>query len=398
MTSENYYTIPRSEIKSRISKLKVFLKKKEYDAALVLSIPELYYYSGFGGDGAIYIPLEGNPVHLVKRNLYLAEKYSQIHDIRLFGKRSKIFETLEVPSRHKIAIEKDILPYSFAKFLELTRKDIELVNGSFIFRSIRSVKSKFEVDQIEQAASLVDKSFEYCTDIANSQMTEIELATKLDSWLLNNGHNGYITTYGFNTALLNYSYVVSSLSSTLNIHFTPISGYGLSLKYPFGPSRQKLEKNQPFMVDTCGNHLGYISDTTRTFVCGRFDEETYEQLNALIQIKNFIKDKLKPKINLGNLYNEVLELSRELKIDDQFMGTNIDRVAFIGHGVGLSLDDLPVFYSKGSDLTPGNTLACEPKFFILNKKILGIEDTYVITESGNRLLTKSPNYFEISTS
>jgi Xaa-Pro dipeptidase len=309
LTSKKYYTIPKSEINSRILKLKDILKKKEFEAALLLSIPELYYYSGFGGDGAIYIPVDGNPVHLVRRNLHLAQNYSQIPDIQLYGKRSKIFDTLKVPSRFRVAIEKNILPYSSVKFLESVAKNIELVNGSLIFRSIRSVKSKFEINQIERAASLVDKSFEYCTEIADSQMTEIELATKLDSWLLNNGHNGFITTYGFNTALLNYSYVISSLSSTLNIHFTPISGYGLSLKYPFGPSRQKLEKNRPFMVDTCGNHLGYISDTTRTFICGRFDEKTREQLNALIQIKEFLKHSLKPKINLGNLYNEVLDLS-----------------------------------------------------------------------------------------
>ena len=119
------------------------MKKKEYEAALVLSIPELYYYSGFGGDGAIYIPVEGNPIHLVRRNLHLAQEYSQIPDIQLFGKRSKIFKTLEVPSRLRVAIEKDILPYSYVKFLESIAKDIELVNGSLIFRFIRSIKSKF---------------------------------------------------------------------------------------------------------------------------------------------------------------------------------------------------------------------------------------------------------------
>ena len=227
-------------------------------------------------------------------------------------------------------------------------------------------------------------------------MTEIELSSHLDSWLLNNGHDGYITTRAFNSPLLHYSYVISSLSSTINIIFTPISGYGLSTKYRYGPSQQKLGKNRPFIIDTCGNHLGYISDTTRTFICGHFDKDTREQLSALIQIKEYLKLNLKPGRNLGNLYNEIMELSRELGIFDQFMGTNKDRVAFLGHGVGLELDELPVFYPKGSDLISGNTIACEPKFYIQNKKILGIEDTFVITERGNKILSKSPNQFEIS--
>ena len=396
MTCNNYSTIPKSEINTRISNLKVFLQKNDCEAALLLSIPELYYYSGFGADGAIYVPVEGSPVHLVKRNKPFAQEYSQISELKLFGRRSKIFETLEVPPKARVAIEKEIVPSSIVDHLESLTNSIELVNGSFIFRNIRSIKSKFEIDQIEQAATLVDESFEYCTEIANSQMTEIELASKLNTWLLHNGHNGYINTYAFNTALVNYSYVISSHSSVLNTYFTPISGYGLSLKYPYGPSRQKLGKNRPFVIDSCGNHLGYISDTTRTFICGHFDEETRDQLRALIQIKEFIYKNLKPKINLGELYTEVMNLSKELKIEKQFMGTNQDRVAFIGHGVGLTLDDLPVFYSKGPDLVQGNVLACEPKLFVQNEKILGIEDNSVITSNGNRLLTKSPNYFEIS--
>ncbi|MHA1969943.1 MAG: M24 family metallopeptidase [Candidatus Hodarchaeales archaeon] len=342
------------------------------------------------------MPTEGEPVHLIKRNNHLTQQYSRIENIKLFGRRSKLFKTLEIPVNSKLVLENDILSHSFIEFLKNTASGIKLVDGSQIFRSIRSIKSKFEINQIKKAASLVDESFEYCTQIANPNMTEIELASLLDSWLLNNGHSGYITTRAFNSPLLNYSYVISSRSSTLNILFTPISGYGLSTKYPYGPSRQKLGKNQPFIIDTCGNHIGYISDTTRTFVCGHFDKDTREQQNALKQIIEFLKRSLKPQRNLGKLYNEVMELSKELRIDNQFMGTNKDRVAFLGHGIGLELDELPIFYPKGPDLISGNTLACEPKFYIQNEKILGIEDTFAITESGNELLSKSPNQFEIS--
>ncbi|MFX0211171.1 MAG: M24 family metallopeptidase, partial [Candidatus Hodarchaeota archaeon] len=165
-------------------------------------------------------------------------------------------------------------------------------------------------------------------------------------------------------------------------------------KYPYGPSRKKLGK-APFIVDTCGNHQGYISDTTRTFICGKFDKETCNQLESLQQIKQFLQSKLKPEINLGDLYNDVMELSKELKIYDQFMGTSTDKAAFIGHSVGLELDELPVFYSKGPDLVAGNVLACEPKFFIKEKKALGIEDTFAITKSSCELLSKAPDSFEI---
>ena len=387
--------IPSSEINSRIIKLKSQMEKDNVDGAILLSTPELFYYSGVGYDGAVYIPTEGeSAIHLVKRNLKMAQSFSQVPIIQEYGRKSKLFETLNINPASKIAIEKDVLPYSYVQFLQSKAKNIELVNYSSIFRNLRSIKSKYEINLIEQAAAIVDQSFEYCTEIATPDMTEIELAIRLERWLLENGHDGFITTYGFNAELLHCAYVISSQSSVLNIHFTPISGQGLSLKYPYGPSRQKLKTN-PFIVDTCGNNQGYISDTTRTFICGKFDAKTQEQLESLHEVKRFLQRKLKPNENLGDLYNDVMELSKDLGIHDNFMGTSSDRVAFIGHGIGLELDELPVFYSKGPNLIKGNVLACEPKFFIQEKKVLGIEDTFVITENGNRLLSKAPEYFEI---
>ncbi len=387
--------IPLSEIENRITNLKSQMKKDNIDGAILLSTPELYYYSGVGYDGAVFIPTEGNsPVHLVKRNLEMAQSFSQIPIVKNFGRKSKLFETLNIKPASKIAIEKDVLSYSFVQFLQSKAKNIQLVNYSSIFRQLRSIKSKYEINQIETAAMLVDQSLEYCTEIATPEMTEIELAIRLERWLLENGHDGFITTFGFNAELLHCAYVISSQSSVLNIYFTPISGQGLSLKYPFGPSRQKLKTN-PFIVDTCGNSQGYISDTTRTFICGKFDVKTQDQLESLHQIKRFLQRKLKPNVNLGDLYNDVMELSTDLGIHENFMGTSSDRVAFIGHGVGLELDELPVFYAKGPDLIVGNVLACEPKFFIQEEKVLGIEDTFVIIENGNRLLSKAPEYFEI---
>jgi Xaa-Pro dipeptidase len=393
---DSYTRIPLSEIESRITRLKSYLEKENIDGAILLSTPELYYYSGVGYDGAVYIPVEGESVHLIKRNFTLAKSFSQLPIIKLFGRKSKLFETLNIKPSTKIALEMDVLSYSFVNFLQSKAKNIQLTNCSSILRQLRSIKSEYEVNQIKDAATLVDHSFEYCTEIAAPEMTEIELAVRLESWLLDNGHDGFITTYGFNTELLHYAYVISSQSSVLNIHFTPISGYGLTLKYPYGPSRQKLGK-KPFIADICGNRLGYISDTTRTFICGKFDAKTQGEIESLQKIKKYLCDNLKPNVNLGELYTEVMDLSKELHIYDHFMGTSTDRVAFIGHGVGLELDDLPVFYPKGPNLVPGNILACEPKFFIQGKKVLGIEDTYAITKSGNILLSKSPNYYEIST-
>ncbi len=389
-----YPHMPKKEIRSRIDRLRSHMTTQGIEGALLFSTIELFYYSGVGLEGALFIPQEGEPTHLIKRNVELAKEYSAIITVRDFGRLSKVFSTLPIKDGSRIALELDILPYSYTKYLESLNKKITFLDGSLLFRKIRAVKSDFEVNQIAQAATLVDQSFEYCVDIALPEMSEIELAAKLHQWLLENGHHGYVHTRAFNSALVNFSYVIGSSSSVLNIHFTPISGWGMSLKHPYGPSTMKLGKN-PFFVDTCGNFNGYISDTTRTFAFGQFDRESKNQMDALIQIKQLLQKRLKPNVHLGDLYSETMELAKELHIFDHFMGETNNKVKFLGHGIGLELDELPILSAKSNVANQGNVLACEPKYIERGRKVLGLEDSYALTDSGNRLLSQSPNYFEI---
>jgi Xaa-Pro aminopeptidase len=393
--SKTYTEVPKSETTSRASRLQSLLRSKGLDGALLMSVTELYYYSGIGSPGVVYVPVDGEPVRLSERNLDLVKTYSPLTHIRPLGRLSMLFETLNADSTSQVAIEGDVMPFSLVTFLQSKAKDTTLVDGSNLFRQIRSVKSDYEIDLMERAATLVDESFEFCTEIADPDMTEIDLALRLDSWMVERGHAGFITTRSFNTAMVQYSYVVSSGGSTLNTYFTPISGQGLSLKYTFGSTRKKLGRNRPFIVDTVGNCQGYLSDTTRTFVCGQFTPEDRDQLDALSQIKQLITRSMKPGNNLGESYREVMDLSEELGIYENFMGTNSDKVVFLGHGVGLELDELPVFYSKGPDLSLGNTVACEPKIIIPGEILLGIEDTFAITDGGHKILSRAPATFEI---
>lgn len=372
------------------------LQKEQLDGALIFSVPNLYYFTGIGVDGVLYVPSEASPTHLVRRNIILAREYSQIDSIIDLVKFSDFFDHLEIQRQAKLIIEKDVIPVSRYEYLtKLSQNQYEFQDGSVLLRQLRSIKTEFEIAQIKIAAQLIDQMFTYCVEYTTPEMTEIELASSLNTWLFKNGHAGHVTTRAFNALNLQYPYVISSASATSNIIFTPISGHGLSAKYPFGGSTRKLGKNTPFFIDACGNHNGYISDTTRTFICGHFNEETRGYLEALQTIKNFITNNLRPDMSLGRLFGDVMELSKELGIYENFMGYQADKSPFLGHGVGLELDELPIFYKKGPSLEIGHVLASEPKFIDPNLMALGIEDTYVINTSGNRVLTQAADYFEI---
>ncbi|MHA1168177.1 MAG: M24 family metallopeptidase [Candidatus Hodarchaeales archaeon] len=397
---ENYMEVPIAEISRRQEKIRVLIRKQNHQGVILFSLQEIFYYTGIALDGAVFIPSNGeDAVFFVKRNKKLADRYAKSVTVKTFGRLSKFFQQEEYRGiKGSIALELDLIPFSMASYLNklASANGMNIVDGSAILRGIRSVKSKYEQDLIRKSAKIIEESFSYCIDVVKPGMTEIELSTLLDSWLLRNGLAGRVVTRSFGSSMPIYSFVISTGSAELNSFFSPVSGEGLSLSLPFGPSRRKIRKNEPFYVDTAGNYNGYISDQTRTFVIGRLDRRTGELFNALQEVKQFTEQRLKADCSLSNLYFEVYDLAEELGINDYFMGYKKDKVPFLGHGVGLELDDLPVFYSKGPVLEEGNVLAFEPKLVEPGRLLLGLEDTYIINSGGNEKLNNFQDLVEIS--
>jgi Xaa-Pro aminopeptidase len=114
-----YSSVPEKEIKPRIVNLRSRMAETDIDGFLLFSTVETFYYSGIGLDSAIFIPKEGEPTHLVKRNINLAQEYSAINNIQDFGRFSRIFSTLKIKDHSKIAVELDILPFSYVKDLDI---------------------------------------------------------------------------------------------------------------------------------------------------------------------------------------------------------------------------------------------------------------------------------------
>ena len=72
------------------------------------------------------------------------------------------------------------------------------------------------------------------------------------------------------------------------------------------------------------------------------------------------------------------------------MGTEL-QAQFVGHGLGLQINELPVLTGRSKDiLEEGMILAFEPKFVLPGVGAVGIENTYLVTSSGVECLTPAP--------
>ena len=103
-----------------------------------------------------------------------------------------------------------------------------------------------------------------------------------------------------------------------------------------------------------------------------------------------IEAEAKPGVTGEQLWEKSLAIAREAGLENHFMGYGSDRVRFVGHGVGLELDELPVLAPRQqTPLEPGHVIAVEPKFFFPGKGAVGLENTYLVTGTGVEKLTLS---------
>jgi len=165
---------------------------------------------------------------------------------------------------------------------------------------------------------------------------------------------------------------------------------GLEGLYPAvqqGGGERRIERGVPVLVDYVGAAGGYIADRARVLCVGEPPAEIRAAHAFCRELLARIEANLRPGVVPAALYAEAMAEVAASPWADRFMGYGENRVGFLGHGVGLDLDELPVL-APGFDapLEAGQVLAVEPKVFFAHGAA-GLENTYVVTESGGSNLT-----------
>ena len=173
---------------------------------------------------------------------------------------------------------------------------------------------------------------------------------------------------------------------------SPTGGTGASPAIAQGPSFKTIQRHEPVMVDYFFAYNGYLSDHTRIYSLGALPQELLEAHAAMLEVQQMIKKVAQPGVASGEIYDQALAKTRELGYEDHFMGAGGERVRFVGHGIGLEVDEFP-FLAAGQklELKAGMTIALEPKLIFPGKGVVGIENTHVVTEEGLEQFGKYPD-------
>lgn len=149
-----------------------------------------------------------------------------------------------------------------------------------------------------------------------------------------------------------------------------------------------IRANEPILVDYVFNHLGYNSDHARIFAIGGLPDELLEAHEVLLDIQKTVMATARPGVTAGAVYDTAVQAAADGGLADYFMGADPMRIRFVGHGVGLELDEYP-FLAAGQELELAENMiiALEPKAIFPGKGVVGIENTHLVTETGLRSLT-----------
>ena len=384
---------PPSEIDARIQGLQASLQQEGIDGALIVQNTDLFYFSGTIQQAHLYVPAEGPPLLMVRKSLERAQEESPLANILPLASPKKLSELIGAHGLKPPAVlgmELDVLPannyFSYRKLFP--QSDIRDV--SVPIRTLRAVKSPYELDLIRQAAAFSDQIAGLMPDLLHPGMTEIELAGMVEAQARRLGHQGIARMRLFGAEMF-YGHLMAGPSAAVpSFLASPTGGASVSPAVAQGSGFRKIQRNEPILLDYVFAWQGYISDHTRIFSIGRLPRMLVEAHEHMLDVQEHIKKMATPGTAAGDLYDAAVKMVEEKGIAANFMGSGDDRIRFIGHGVGLEVDEFP-FLAKGQKmkLQEGMTIALEPKMIFPGKGVVGIENTHVVTPDGLRQLTRA---------
>jgi Xaa-Pro dipeptidase len=383
---------PAEEIKTRITKFQEKIREKGIDLALILQNTDLFYFTGTLQRGYLCIPQDGEPVFFVQKYYDRAVQESPLPCIKVKGMKAlpNLLRDHGIAGK-QLGLEFDVIPVSLFDRIKGLFENWEALDISTEIKEIRSIKSSFEIKQIKRAGEIIDLVFTSVRGHLREGMSELELDGILVSIGRAAGHQGLVRMRGFNQEMMHIYVLSGENAAMVSYGDTPLCGSGANHAIAQGSSSKKIRRNEPIIIDYGGGHNGYVTDETRTLVIG----ELKDHLERAFQVAKSIIDEVESSAKPGDLATDIYERAKAIaakeRLDPYFMGHGEGQVAFVGHGIGLEVNEWPVI-GRGfrKPLEPGMVFAFEPKFVFPGEGAVGIELDYIVREDGLERVTHFP--------
>ena len=379
------WRVPVSELETRQNQLAKLLRENDLEAALIQNPVDLYYYAGGRQNASLLVKSDGESRLFVRRSLsrakYESGENDSPHSVENFPRLAEFSESIGCTP----AMQFGELPHTFAS--RFASKINASEDCTAIVHGQREIKSDWELKMMEEGASVQMDMFEAVAKVGGEGVAEIELVAAAEAVSRAAGFGGNVQMRRF-PLQCDRGVIVSGRAGGIPSFFdSAIGGTGPHPMASMGSGFTKIKANEPVLVDLVHLHRGYVVDTTRMFVAGSLSTVWEERLEDMVAVKDVVVDVLDQGLDCSDAYRQGHSLASELGHAEHLMGMSPDQSKFLGHSVGLQLDESPVV-AEGFDrpLPTGGTMAIEPKVVHVDGSI-GTEDTWTRDSEGMRPIT-----------
>lgn len=257
----------------------------------------------------------------------------------------------------RIGVESTIPKYILDVLME-EKYGFEIVEADQAFRDMRLVKSEKEMEYILKATAITEEALKKCIDSCAVGVTDNDLLAIGKKAMLDAGASDW-----------------DHLTMTIGDSDPEAPGTGRAIK-----------EGEIIRLDFGANYKGYVADINCHVIVGKTPDGAKKHIDALIDFQGYIEQRVKPGVNMKQLGEEAKEY---------YQKKYPNSMAFsIGHSMGLECEDAHILGAFGSIDGPfeKNMVFEIEAWEEFGGALIGVEDTYVVTEDGCRKATTLPKY------
>ncbi len=375
----------------RLTELVASMAGVGMDAALLLHHRDILYYANTVRPAALLVS-PGEAILFVRRGLEQARQeatVARVEPMRGFSDVAGAMAGIGA-SGGTLGTEMDLISARLYRRLRETFPDWELADISPQVLAQRTIKDEAEIAAARSAAAVADAGHAAAARTIAPGVSELELAAGVEAALRRAGHEGFQPlrhpgARGAGVLLMSGEHL-----TVRGGHGLVITGAGLGPAMPYGPSRRVLQAGDLVVVDIGSTYAGYTGDESRTFVVG---EATAEQ-RALFDVARAAEEAVLAALRPGRPVADLYPLAEKViagGAPPYFAPGSLALPGFVGHGIGLELDEPPVLWPRvETDVQAGMVLAVEIEVNALERgTMVKLEDSVLVRADGCELLTET---------
>lgn len=423
-------TIPKHELAQRLDKLKACIHANypNVQGIFIFSRINMYYFTGTLANGVLYIPLQNEPFLFVRKGLERAKEecpFAHIYPYKSFSEIEKICADCNTPLVETADYGMETGGLTLQLALLFTGKIKALAKNSPIsidnaIKYVQSIKSPYEQEKMREAGkrqalaleqilpfylqkavhgefpktpSLLGqyraellKTYPQDTSLSEKNIAKlcIQLYTELD--------HGFMCRMSAHGEEAFYGHIACGNNLNKAHYYNGAMGFaGVHPLLPCLGSDKIWQKGEPLCVDMLFNYQGYCTDKTQCYFYGS-EKDLPDSAKKAYECCVVIQDLVLQQLKAGSLPEEIwlntLKIVEQFNFTENFMGYKQNSVPFLGHGIGLTVDQFPVIAKGFKDpLENGMFIACEPKIGIPDFGMIGIENTFELIDNTVKNIT-----------